>query len=136
LHLEIKKDSLVHRNDKSINFLGHKIKLREFKVKTSSKPKQIRAARKNKNKSIARFLEVDKRLARAKSYELYKKVLSNFSVLSKKLRMNLKKKKHVDILTLFFAYKAIGSVLMKKLSLTKWNQFGDLLISMDSSNFS
>ena len=134
LHLEIKKDKLVHRNDKSIYFLGHKIKLIEFKVKTSSKPKQIRAARKNKNKSIARFLEVDKRLARAKSYELYKKVLSNFSVLSKKLKMNLKKKNHINILTLLFAYRAIGSVLMKELSLTSWSQFGDLLISMNSLN--
>lgn len=134
LHLEIKKDTLVHRNDKSVNFLGHKIKLSEFKAKTSSKPKQIRAAKKNKNKSIARFIEVDKRLAKAKSYELYKKVLSNFSVLAKKLKMNIKNKKHVDMLTLFFAYKAIGSVLMKELSLTNWNQFGDLLISIDSSN--
>jgi len=132
LHLEIKKDNLVHRNDKSVNFLGHKIKLSEFKVKTSSKPKQIRAARKNKNKSIARFLEADKRLARAKSYELYKNVLSSFSVLSKKLKMNLKNKKHIDMLALLFAYKAIGSVLMKKLSLTSWNQFGNFLISMDS----
>lgn len=83
---------MVHHNDKSINFLGHKIKLSEFKVKTSSKLKQIRAARKNKNKSIVRFLETDKRLARTKSYELYKKVLSSFSILSKKLKINLKKK--------------------------------------------
>ena len=48
LHLKVKKDNLVHRNDGPVIFLGHKIRLSEFKVKTSTLPKQIRAARKNK----------------------------------------------------------------------------------------
>lgn len=135
LHLNVKKDNLVHRNDNAINFLGHRIKLSEFKVKTSAKPKQIRAARKNKNKSIARFLESDKRLARAKSYQLYSNVLTQFGVISEKLKMKLKDEKHKDSLSLLFAYRSIGSIIMKKLLLTSWNQFSELLTLMDSPNF-
>jgi hypothetical protein len=102
LHLEVKKDNLVHRSDRAVSFLGHTIRLSEFKVKTSSRPKQIRAAKKNKNKSVSRFLESDKRLARTKSYQLYSKVLSQFNVISEKLKMTLKKKKDVDHLSFFF----------------------------------
>jgi len=133
LHLDIKKDNLIHRNDNAINFLDHKIKLIEFKIKISAKPKQIRATKKNKNKSISKFLESDKRLARAKSYQLYSKVLLQFSVISEKLKMNLKNKKHTDILSLFFAYRSVGFVIMKKLSLTTWDQFSELLTLMDNT---
>lgn len=135
LHLNVKKDNLVHRNDGAINFLGHRIKLSEFKVKTSAKSKQIRAVRKNKNKSISRFIESDKRLARAKSYQLYSKVLMQFGVISEKLKMKLKDEKHKDTLSLLFAYRGIGSIIMEKLSFTTWNQFSELLTLMDSPNF-
>jgi hypothetical protein len=135
LHLEIKKDNLVHRNDNAVTFLGHTIRLSELKVKTSLKPKQIRAARKNKNKSISRFLELDKRLARAKSYQLHSKVLSQFNVISEKLKMSLKDCRHVDNLSLFFAYRSIGLVIIKKLGLTDWNQFVELLTILDSPDY-
>jgi retron-type reverse transcriptase len=101
LHLEVKKDNLVHRNDGPVIFLGHKIRLSEFQVKTFALPKQIRAAKKNKNKSIARFLEVDKRIGRAKSYQLYSKVLSQFSVISEELKISLKSNNSAEHLSLF-----------------------------------
>ena len=49
--------------------------------------------------------------------------------------MKLKDKKHIDSLSLLFAYRSIGSIIMEKLSLTTWNQFSKLLTLMDSPNF-
>lgn len=135
LHLEVKKDNLVHRKDSAVTFLGHTIRLSEFKVKTSTKPEQIRAARKNKNKSVSRFLESDKRRAKAKSYQLYSKVLSQFNLISEKLKMGLKNNKHTDNLALFFAYRSIGLVIIKELGLTDWEQFVELLSTVDSPDY-
>ena len=135
LHLQVKKDNVVHRNDGPVIFLGHKIRLSEFKVKTSALPKQIRAARKNKNKSIARFLEVDKRIGRSKSYQLYSKVLSQFSVISEKLKISLKSKNSVEHLSLFFAFHNIGQLLMKKLSISDWKQFLEILTFASSPDW-
>jgi retron-type reverse transcriptase len=135
LHLKVKKDNLVHRNDGPVIFLGHKIHLSEFQVKTSALPKQIRAARKNKNKSIARFLEVDKRIGRAKSYQLYSKVLSQFSVISEELKISLKSKNSVEHLSFFFAFHNIGQLLMKKLSISDWKQFLEILTFASSPDW-
>jgi hypothetical protein len=65
LHLNARKDNLIDCNDGQIKFLGYLIGFFEFKVKMSVILKAIRAARKHKNSSIARFLGFDKCLARA-----------------------------------------------------------------------
>jgi retron-type reverse transcriptase len=133
LHLEVKKDNLVSRsNYKPVKFLGHLIGLCEYKVKTSAIPKSIRAAMKNKNKSIARFLESDKRLARAKSNQFYSNVLKQFNILSSKLKTSISNKPHEEVLASLIAYKGLGSNLLKHLSLNSWEQFNELLSSIDS----
>jgi len=135
LHFEVKKDILIHRSDDVATFLGYIIRIRDFRIKTSSRSKKIRAARKNKNKSISRFLESDKRIARAKSYQIYSKMLSQFSIMSNKLKMSLKNSKHTNDLSLFFAYHEIGITIMKSLNLRDWNQFVELLSVLNSSNY-
>lgn len=132
LHLEVKKDNLVSRNDKPVKFLGHLIGLSEYRVETSAIPTSIRAAMKNKNKSIARFLESDKQLARAKSHLFYSNVLKQFNILSSKLKISISNKLHADILSTLIAYKGLGSYLLKTLSLDNWEQFNELLSSIDS----
>jgi retron-type reverse transcriptase len=117
LHLEVKKDNLVSRNDKPVKFLGYLIGLSEYKVKTSAIPKSIRAAMKNKNKSISRFLESDKRLAKAKSNQFYSNVLKQFDILLSKLKISISNKSHAEILPALIAYKGLGSSLLKSLSL-------------------
>lgn len=136
LHFDVKKANLIHRDYKSTLFLGHIISLSEFKAKISTKPKQIRAAKKNKNKSVSKFLEFDKRLAKTKSYQLYSTVLSQFSVLSNKLKISIKNKGHIESIAFVLAYRSIGSVIMKELSLSDWNQFFELLFLADPSKFS
>jgi len=136
LHLEVKKNSLVHRNDKPVKFLGHLIGLSEYKEKTSAIPKNIRAAMKNKNKSISRFLESDRRLARAKSHQFYSNVLKQFEVLSSKLKTSISNKTHVDVLASLIAYKCLGSQLSKKLLFDNWKQFSELLSCIDSQKLS
>ena len=108
--------------------MGHQIGINESKIKTFTLPKQIRAARKNKNKSVSKFLEADKRLGRAKSYQLYSRVLSQFNVVSEKLRISLRDKNSVNHLSLLFAFQNIGQLIMKKLSISNWNQFLEILI--------
>lgn len=135
LHLNVKKDNLVHRNDDPVIFLGHKIRLSEFKVKTSTLLKQIRAARKNKSKSIARFLEVDKRIGRSKSHQLYSKVLSQFSAISEELKISLKSKNSVEHLSFFFAFHNIGQLLVKKLSISNWKQFLEIFTLASSPDW-
>lgn len=135
LHLEVKKDNLVSRNDGPVKFLGHFIGFHRFKIKPSVIPKRIRAATKNKNKSISRFLESDKRLARAKSNQFYSNVLKQFNVLSSKLKISTTNTFGVEILARIIAYKGFGSYLLKTLSLDNWEQFNKLLSSMDSHKF-
>jgi hypothetical protein len=118
LHLEIKKDNVVHRNEKSVKFLDHLVGFREHALKTSIIPKSICAAKKNKNKSISRFLESDKRLAKSKGYQFYSNVIKQFDILSSKLNTSVSDKLHVNVLSSLIAYKYIGSQLMKKLSMS------------------
>lgn len=136
LHLEVKKNNLVSRNDKPVKFLGHFIDFSEYKVKTSGIPKSTRAAIKNKNKSISRFLESDKRLARAKSSQFYSNVLKQFDILSSKLKISISNKPRAEILPSLIAYKGLGSYLLKTLSLDNWDQFNELLSSIDSQKLS
>lgn len=117
LHLEIKKDTIFHRSEKFVRFLDHLLIFREHKLKTSVVPKSIRAIQKNKYKSICKFLEIDKRLAKAKSYQFYSNVLKQFEILSSKLALSVSNKAHVNALASIIAYKYIGLELMKKMSI-------------------
>jgi hypothetical protein len=132
LHLDVKKDNLVSCNDGPVKFLGHFLRLRGFKVKASVVPKSIRAAMKNKNKSISRFLKSDKRLGRAKSNQFYSNVLKQFDVLSRKLKISITNKPCVEVLARIIAYKGLGSHILKTLSLDNWEQFNKLLSAIDS----
>ena len=115
LRLKIKKDIVVYRNEKSVTFLTYLISCREYPSKTVAKSKKILAAKKNKSKSISKFLENDKRLAKSKSYQFYSNVLKQFAILSDKLNISISAKSHVNTLASVIAYKYIGLQLMKKL---------------------
>ena len=118
LHLEVRKDSIVHRNEKSIKFLNHLIGFREYKLKPSVLSKSMRAIKKNKHKSISKFLENDRRLAKSKSYQLYSNVLKQFDILSSKLNISVSNRSNVTVLASIIAYKYIGAQLMKKISVS------------------
>lgn len=116
LHLDLKEEMLVHRNDESVNFLGHLVKLREFRKKTSQQPKAIRAAKRNKQKSVGRFLIVDKKLARAKKYEFSANILKNVRSIVSKLNVSIdNKNKNKGVVFTLLAYKAVGMTLAKSL---------------------
>jgi hypothetical protein len=131
LHLEVKKDSIFHRNEKSARFLEHFISFRGYKLKTSVIPKSIWGIQKNKHKSISKFLEMDKRLAKAKSYQFYSNVLKQFEILSNKLDISVSDKSQVNVLASIIAYKYTGLQLMKKISINSWKKFDTLLSSVN-----
>jgi Type II intron maturase/Reverse transcriptase (RNA-dependent DNA polymerase) len=132
LHLNVKKDNLIHRNDGPVKFLSHLVGLPEFKVKTSAVPKAIRAARKHKNSSIARFLATDKRLARAKSYEFQANILKQVRNLSKKMKTNISKQDQNDSISSILAFKELGTALKEELALESWDQLVELMLHADS----
>jgi hypothetical protein len=134
LHLDVRKDDLVHRSEKSVEFLGHLVTLTEFKSKTSARPKAIRAAMKNKNKSVSRFIESDKRLARSKSHEFAANVLNQFNVLSTILKRSTSNKKNLDYFASIIAYKGMENEFLKGLSLKSKEQLRELLDSIDLSS--
>lgn len=118
LHLEVKKDSIVHRSETPIKFLNHLISFREYKLKTNIISKNMRAIKKNKHKSISKFLENDKRLAKSKSYRFYSNVLKQFDLISSRLNISVRNKSNVNVLACIIAYKYIGAELMKKISVS------------------
>jgi retron-type reverse transcriptase len=131
LHLNLKKDHILHRNDGSVTFLGHLISLVEFKAKTTAVPKAIRAAKKHKNASIARFLAADKRLAKAKSNELKAAILRQVKNISEKMKISISHKRNVDLLSTILAYKNIGYIILKQLKSEDWNQLFELICYAD-----
>ena len=133
LHLKIRKDNLVHRNDNPIKFLGHLIGLPEFKAKTSAVSKAIRAARKHKRSSIARFTAGDKRLARAKSYEFQANILKQVRSLAQKMKASISNSDNVNNISCIIAYKELSIHLMEKLKLNNWKQLVKLLHQTDLS---
>ena len=128
LHLKVKKDNIVHRNENPVKFLGHLIGLPEFKAKTSALPKSIRAARKHKRSSIARFTAADKQLARAKSYEFQANILKQVRFLAQKMKVSISSADNVDTISCILAYKELSIYLMKELKLTNWKQLFKLLL--------
>jgi retron-type reverse transcriptase len=133
LHLNLKKDQILHRNDGSVTFLGHLISLVEFKAKTTAVPKAIRAAKKHKNASIARFLAADKRLAKAKSHEFKGAILRQVKNLSERMKISISNKRDVDLLATILAYKSIGYIILKQLKFEGWSPFFELIRYADSS---
>lgn len=131
LHLKVKKDNIVHRNEGPVKFLGYMISLPEFKAKTSALPKLIRAARKHKHSSIARFTAADKKLARAKSYEFQANTLKQVRFLAQKMKASISSANNVDTITSILAYKELGAYLVKELKLKSWKQLFKLLLQID-----
>jgi hypothetical protein len=78
----------------------------------------VLVAKKNRSKSISKFLENDKRLAKSKSYQFYSNVLKQFAILSDKLNISVSNKSYVNVFASLIAYKYIGLQLMTKLPVT------------------
>jgi len=127
LHLEVKKDSIVHRNQEAVKFLGHNIKLQQFKKKYNVLPKAIRAAKQHKKKTLARFAQVDKRLARAKSNQYRANILKQINNICSTFGINAKKH-NTDLSSQIIALKAVIEQLSKNLNFNEPNEFLKLLM--------
>jgi len=136
LYLEIKKDHLTNCYDKQIEFLGYFISFSEYKEKRNAISKRIRAVMKNKDKSISRFLESDKRLAKAKSHQFYSNVLKQFEILSNKLEISGMEKFHTKVFARLIAYKGLSFQFLEILRLDNWEQLNELLSSIDFNKLS
>jgi hypothetical protein len=125
LHLEIKKDNVIQQNKGVIYFLGHVLKLQEYKVKTDKKLKIIRAFKKHKKKVIARFNEVEKYLAKVKTQQIRINVLKQVNAICSVFKLPLKssKKSLFYIIEKIIAFREVGNTLKNILKIKDYNKF-------------
>jgi len=85
LHLEVKKDNMVNRNEKGVKFLGYSIYLPKFNKKTSIKWNKFASIKKYKNRIQSRLLVEESKLAHCATYAIKKNLIKN-------VRINLESK--------------------------------------------
>lgn len=78
LHLQIKKNDLINRNQGAAKFLSYLVYLPSFHKKTRTKRKQIASTMKYKRRIQARLRLADARLARAATNQARKDILMAF----------------------------------------------------------
>lgn len=92
LHLEVKYNKIVNRNEGSVNFLGFRIYLAKFHKKSRVKWKEFSSIAKYRRRVHARLKKSDARLAKAAVFELKKNLIKafrvNFSERAKKFNTN------------------------------------------------
>ena len=90
LHLEVKKNSIVSRNEKGVMFLNFLIYMPSFRNKTRTKWNRFASIAKYKARTLARIQRSDARLAKAAVYSMKYNLLKAFnSKLSEKgLKLN------------------------------------------------
>lgn len=67
LHLEVKKNDIVNRNEGSVRFLGFNIKLAPFHKKTRSRKSEFESSKRYKKRVTLRLVNLDRKLAQATS---------------------------------------------------------------------
>jgi len=130
LHLKIKKDTIIHRNEGAVTFLGHLIKLQEYRKKYNTLPKVIRAAKLHKKKTLARFNEVDKRLARSKVNQYRANVLKQINKICSTFNVSAKKS-NTQIISKLIAFKEVLQQLCIVLKIDEPKEFLELLFSIE-----
>lgn len=134
LHLNIKKNIIVHRNHGNVQFLGHLIGLPKFKEKPSTTLKALRAAKNHKINSLARFLITDNRLATAKSYQFQANIIKQIKLMAEKMKLSISQQKNINNISCVIAYKELGKSLTKELELKNLKQFFDIIQQIDMEN--
>lgn len=127
LHFNINKNCIVHCNDKNFQFLDYNIKLKQFKQKSNIYDKKICASKQHKKKSFIKFIETDRRLARAKVSQYKSNIFKQIKAICLSFKITAKQKNTSNI-SKIIAFREIGEQLMLALNITDLNQFFDLLM--------
>lgn len=85
LHLEIKKNDIVNRNEGAVKFLGFAVYLHTSHNKTSSKHKDMQSARKYKQRVLARLKYNNTRLANRQANLIKSNLLKSYRTIIEKL---------------------------------------------------
>ena len=80
LHLKIKQNKIVNRNEGSVRFLGFQIYFATFCKKTKVKWNKFASMNKYRRKVLARISKSDARLAKAAVFEFKKNLIKAFRV--------------------------------------------------------
>jgi retron-type reverse transcriptase len=78
LHLEVKQNRIVNRNEAAVEFLGFLIYLAKFKKKSRVNWKQFSSVAKYKRRVQARLVKSDRQLANAATMEIKKTLIETF----------------------------------------------------------
>lgn len=91
LHLEIKKNDIVNRNEGAVKFLGFAIYLPTFRNKTRLKHKDMQSARKYKQRVLARLRHNNARLANRQANLIKSNLLNTYRTAIEKLALKWNK---------------------------------------------
>jgi retron-type reverse transcriptase len=125
LHLKVSKDSIVHRDEGHVNFLGHTIKLVCFNGKVQIKNKQLNAIKRHKARVLSRLKTQDRRLASALANRGKKKMLVEVNNLLSRLKIKISDK-NVNLVSTILAFKDMSDAFAKTLNLKNGKELLDL----------
>lgn len=84
LHLEVKRNAIINRNEKGVNFLGFRVYLPNFHKKTRVKWHRLASTTKYKARVLARLKLSDARLARAAAHDMKRELIRSLRLLLNK----------------------------------------------------
>jgi len=130
LHLEIKQNKIVNRNEGSVKFLGFAIYLAKFHKKTRVKWNFYASIAKYRNRVLARIKKSDARLAKAAVFELKKNLIKAF-------RVNFSKsKKKFNVKNIWETSNIFANELLSKKdnpAMIRWEQHFEELFDKELS---
>lgn len=80
LHLEIKQNKIINRNEGSVQYVGFRVYLAKFHKKTRVKWNKFASITKYRKRVLARIKKSDARLAKAAVFEMKKNLIKAFRV--------------------------------------------------------
>jgi hypothetical protein len=130
LHLEVKQNKIVNRNEGSVKFLGFRIYLAKFHKKTRVKWNPFASIAKYRRRVIARIKKSDARLAKAAVFELKKNLIKAFRVNFSKSGKKFNRKNICETSNIF-----ANELLLKKdnPAMIRWEQHFEELFDKELS---
>lgn len=132
LHLEVSKNSIIHRDQPAVTFLGHRVQLVNFHGKTKTKQKHLAAIARFKNRSIQRLKTQNVNIAKAALNRLRSKMLKQIDFIAKQLNISYSNQK-LDTYSAILAFKNIGVTLAKSLKLSNFEELTRIMEKIDEN---
>lgn len=127
LHLEVKENRIVNRNDKGVPFLGFQVYMPHFKKKARVKWKHLESQKRYKTRVLARLQVADSNLAKATTHKFRRDLLEAIRSYLEKRQMPYNETTR-KLAAEYMAKRRVEgekSKLMKNLAIRRWTSHED-----------